>query len=67
MMAYLIQQEELMEATGYSTPGHLRRFLQDRGIWFEQGRNGRIFTTPAAFESLAKGAPPIETLFDNAA
>lgn len=63
-MAYLIQQDELEEATGYSQGAALERHLNEIGVWYGKGRDGRLYTTPAAFEAILKGQANREALFD---
>lgn len=65
-MAYLIQEPELKEATGYSQDAALERHLDEIGVWYGKGRDGRIYTTPAAFEAILRGRSDGEALFDAA-
>lgn len=65
-MAYLIQEDELLQATGYVQRASLERHLTDQRIWYGTGKDGKIYTTPAAFEAILKGQETNETLFDAA-
>lgn len=41
----IIQQEQLLQATGYERPGDLERWLRRNGIKYHRGKSNRIFTT----------------------
>lgn len=45
-----IQQEELLEITGYKHPGWLKRSLDKQGIEYILGRRGRISVPSIAIE-----------------
>lgn len=47
----IIQQEVLLEATGYEQPGSLERWLRDNRIRFYIGKGGRIWTTEFAINA----------------
>ncbi len=48
----IIQEPELMAATGYDHRGHLERWLKDNKVPYYRGRAGVIFTTCRLLESV---------------
>jgi hypothetical protein len=45
MSFHILTDQELEELTGYATPAKQREVLRKNGIYFVEGKNGRIRTT----------------------
>lgn len=45
MNPYVISEEQLKAATGYTSTARLRRHLDDMGVKYHTARHGRIWTT----------------------
>lgn len=56
----IIQQEQLLKATGYQRPGDLERWLREHGIRYHRGRGNRIFTTLDALNGMLDKSEEIE-------
>lgn len=56
----IIQQEQLLEATGYQRPSDLERWLLREGIRYRRGKGNRIFTTIDAINGMLDSPEPIE-------
>lgn len=56
----IVQQEQLMEATGYQRPADLERWLRREGIRYHRGKGNRIFTTIDAINGILDRPDAIE-------
>lgn len=53
----LVTEEQLKELTGYQSRKALRDWLDSRGIWYLDGRGGRIGTTVRALDQAGVDHP----------
>lgn len=53
----LITYQELVEATGYTTPSEVVAHLKDNQIRFHRGKHGRPYTWLSEFEQTQTNKP----------
>lgn len=55
MASPLLQQDHLLEWTGFRRPGDLEKWLRENGVPYRRGRGGRLITTQAAVDAVLIG------------
>jgi hypothetical protein len=56
MNSYVITEEQLKAATGYTSNAHLKKHLDDVGVRYHVAKQGRIYTTYQLLNSSLEAA-----------